>query len=105
MLLRHWKSGWNELVHELNFDKQLKLMQAYIPELRKEHFFSETKTGVRSAVVSTQGEIIEDFLFDISPGKTQLHVRNAPSPAATACFAIAKEIVEKAQKSLLDFPK
>ena len=93
-----------ELYHEVFFNAQLSQMQKYIPELTKEHFETKTEAGVRAGVVTPQGELIHDFLFATNPNKNQLHVRNAPSPAATSCFAIAEEICTKADAELPGFP-
>ncbi len=39
------------------------------------------------------GSIVEDFV--LTPGPAALHVLNAPSPAATAAFAIGDRIAEE----------
>lgn len=48
-------------------------------------------SGVRAQVMRINGSLEEDFQF--VRGKNILHVINAPSPAATASFAIAEYIV------------
>lgn len=78
-------------------------MQKYIPELTKGHFENSTQSGVRAQVVTPSGEMVHDFLFTTNAQKNQLHVRNAPSPAATSCFAIADEIYEKITNTFADF--
>lgn len=78
-------------------------MKKYIPELTKDHFEDFSTSGVRAMVVQPSGEMVNDFLFTVNEQKNQLHVRNAPSPAATSCFAIADEVYEKAVQSLNDF--
>jgi L-2-hydroxyglutarate oxidase len=48
-------------------------------------------SGVRAQCVSPAGELVDDFrLDDMEAGVT--HVINAPSPAATACLAIGREV-------------
>ena len=48
--------------------------------------------------MSVDGTLVDDFEFDTScPG--MLHVRNAPSPAATSSLAIADLVVERAVES------
>ena len=50
------------------------------------------------------GNLIEDFVFDSGNdeiGKRVLHVRNAPSPAATSSLAIAKMIADKIESQFL----
>jgi hypothetical protein len=49
--------------------------------------------GVRAQAVSRDGRLIDDFVFSEEEGI--LHVRNAPSPAATACLAIAEAIADR----------
>lgn len=48
-----------------------------------------------------KGNLIEDFVFDQGSGllgSRMLHVRNAPSPAATSSLAIAEMVVDKAKE-------
>ena len=46
------------------------------------------------------GSLVDDFVFGQGEGELgskMLHVRNAPSPAATSSLAIAEMIADKAQ--------
>jgi L-2-hydroxyglutarate oxidase len=52
-----------------------------------------SRSGVRAQAVDLNGNMVDDFKI-ISHNGT-LHVINAPSPAATACLAIADEIVAR----------
>ncbi len=47
--------------------------------------------GVRAQALRRNGELVDDFLIERAP--RQVHVLNAPSPAATAALEIAKHIV------------
>lgn len=49
--------------------------------------------GVRAQAVHRDGSLVDDFLIETRPG--QLHVLNAPSPAATSSLEIAKHLVEQ----------
>ena len=51
-------------------------------------------TGVRAQALHADGRLADDFLL----GGTArvLHVRNAPSPGATASLAIGRELAERA---------
>ena len=52
--------------------------------------------------MNLEGNLVEDFVFDTGDGvlgKHMLHVRNAPSPAATSSLAIAKMVIDKAENS------
>ena len=58
-------------------------------------------SGVRAQALDRDGNLVDDFVFDISKnddvGERVLHVRNAPSPAATSALAIAEMIADKVQ--------
>jgi L-2-hydroxyglutarate oxidase len=45
------------------------------------------------------GEIVDDFQFETT--YNEIHVLNAPSPAATAGLAIGDEIVKRAEKTFM----
>jgi len=51
-------------------------------------------SGVRAQAIRRDGRIEDDFVFVRDPGA--LHVLNAPSPAATAAFAIAERVADAA---------
>jgi 2-hydroxyglutarate dehydrogenase len=51
--------------------------------------------------VTEDGSMVDDFVFDSGTGtlgQRLLHVRNAPSPAATSSLAIAKMVADKAKE-------
>ena len=55
--------------------------------------------GVRAQALDSEGNLVDDFVFDGGVGDLggrMLHVRNAPSPAATSSLAIAKMVADKA---------
>jgi (S)-2-hydroxyglutarate dehydrogenase len=47
---------------------------------------------VRAQALTAAGEMVDDFVIDRQEGV--LHVRNAPSPAATSSLQIGKYIVD-----------
>jgi len=49
------------------------------------------RAGVRAQAIDYDGNMIDDF--KIMKHNGNIHVLNAPSPAATSCLAIADEIV------------
>ena len=55
------------------------------------------RSGVRAMALSHKGEVIDDF--KIMKNEKNIHVLNAPSPAATACLSIADEIVKYTSES------
>jgi len=52
--------------------------------------------GVRAIALQRNGEILDDFRIERT--ENQVHVLNAPSPAATAGLAIGDEIVNHLSK-------
>jgi L-2-hydroxyglutarate oxidase LhgO len=65
----------------------------FVPELRADDAIPGP-TGVRAQCLSRDGTLLDDFVFSAS-GSRVLHVRNAPSPAATSALAIAREVVDR----------
>jgi (S)-2-hydroxyglutarate dehydrogenase len=67
----------------------------YVPELRAEDF-EPAFAGVRAQAVSRDGRLVDDFLLSTTP--RAIHVRNAPSPAATSSLALAELIADAADQ-------
>jgi len=72
----------------------LKELQKMLPTLEMDDIV-EGRSGVRAMALANDGEVIDDF--KIIKNKKNIHVLNAPSPAATACLAIGKQIMEEAK--------
>ena len=90
LFINHWKFGLNE--YKRSFSKRLFLrdLQKLVPSL-KLNDLEKGKSGVRAMALGQDGDVIDDF--KIIKNKKNIHVLNAPSPAATACLAIADNIV------------
>jgi L-2-hydroxyglutarate oxidase len=67
-------------------------LQRLVPEIQPEDL-APGGAGVRAQAMTADGSLVEDFHFVEGPG--ELHVVNAPSPAATASLAIGEEIAER----------
>lgn len=63
-----------------------------LPDLR-EGDLVPSFAGVRAQALDRRGALLDDFAFEAQA--RVLHVRNAPSPAATSSLAIASEIVDR----------
>ena len=87
---KFWRKGLHE--YKRAFFKRLfvKELQKMMPKLLKDDLI-ETKSGIRAQAINKSGEMIDDFKIVNKNGS--IHVLNAPSPAATACLAIADEII------------
>lgn len=79
---------WNSIVKR----GYLRRVRRYCPELTVGDLLPEP-AGIRAQAVLSDGTMVEDFLFRSTP--RQLHVINAPSPAATSAMPIAQEICDR----------
>ena len=68
----------------------------YVPELRLRDV-EPAFAGVRAQALARDGRLVDDFVF--SATERALHVRNAPSPAATSSLAIARHVADHAQRA------
>ena len=94
LFINHWQFGLNEYKRAFSKSLFLKELQKMMPTLKMEDIV-EGRSGVRAMALGSDGEVIDDF--KIIKNKKNIHVLNAPSPAATACFAIGKQIMEEAK--------
>ena len=62
-------------------------MQAYIPEVTGDDVVFGP-SGVRAQALAADGSLVDDF--SILNSRNIIHVRNAPSPAATSSLAIGE---------------
>ncbi|GAC1427181.1 MAG: L-2-hydroxyglutarate oxidase [Candidatus Velthaea sp.] len=92
---KYWQIGAGEMYRDLVRSAYVKALQRYIPELQPEDCLPGP-AGVRAQAMSADGSLVDDFVFDGAEGI--VHVRNAPSPAATSSMAIGKYIADDAQQ-------
>ena len=94
LFINHWKFGVNEYKRAFSKSLFLKELQKMMPSLKMDDIV-DGRSGVRAMALGSNGEVIDDF--KIIKNKKNIHVLNAPSPAATACLAIGKQIMEEAK--------
>jgi len=89
LFFKHWRKGIDE--YKRAFSKQLfvKELQKMMPSLKASEV-TPARSGVRAQAIDFDGNMVDDF--KIVENENSIHVINAPSPAATACLAIADEI-------------
>ena len=92
LLWAHFGTAVHELKNGLFKQGYLKEVQKYSPGLTVADL-QAYPPGIRAQAVSAQGRLVDDFLFHRT-GHC-LVVCNAPSPAATSCFPIARHIVDQ----------
>lgn len=96
MMARWWRVGALEARHAALRGSFVRAAARYVPELEAEDV-EPAFTGVRAQALGRDGRLIDDFVF--SRTARALHVRNAPSPAATASLAIARHLADQAERS------
>ena len=96
MTARYWKMGMQELHRSLSKGAFVRSLQRLVPDINESHL-ARGGAGVRAQEVERNGLLADDF--HITETQNAIHVRNAPSPGATASLAIGKGIVAIAAKS------
>ena len=82
----------NEILDTIFKTRYRKKIEAFIGPLSNNEL-EIVEPGIRAQLLTSTGELIDDFKIEQSGRVTFL--LNAPSPAATSCFAIANDIVNK----------
>jgi L-2-hydroxyglutarate oxidase len=90
---RHLRTGIAEMWRDWFKPAFLGELRRYLPELRGEQLVFGP-SGVRAQALDRDGRLVDDF--SLGGSRRVLHVRNAPSPAATASLAIGRVLVETA---------
>ena len=90
---RYLWTGLAEIWRDISKGAFLRQVQRYLPELRSEQLVFGP-SGVRAQALRRDGTLLDDF--DLAGSERILHVRNAPSPGATASLAIGRVLAERA---------
>ncbi len=95
-----WRMAWRwrryalrELGYAFSRRAYAREARTLVAELRDDDL-EPAFAGIRAQALGRDGALLDDFAFSGDGGA--LHVRNAPSPAATASLAIASEIADRA---------
>ena len=92
MARRWWRTGMSELRRAGSRRAFAREAARYVPELEP-HDLRHGFAGIRAQALGRDGTLVDDFV--ISQTERALHVRNAPSPAATSALALARLIVDR----------
>ena len=92
MARTHWRAGLTEIRHALRPAALVREAKRFVPELEPSDFVPGP-SGIRAQALGRDGSLVDDFV--ISRTGAQVHVRNAPSPAATSSLAIARLIADE----------
>jgi (S)-2-hydroxyglutarate dehydrogenase len=89
---RHLRYGLTELSRSLSRRRFAASVARLVPEITADDLVP-AGAGVRAQAIMPNGDLVDDFLI-VHHGR-QVHVLNAPSPAATSSFEIASHIVSR----------
>jgi (S)-2-hydroxyglutarate dehydrogenase len=91
---RFWRNGLTELRHAASKRTFVAELRRFVPELSAGDVLPGP-SGVRAQALDRDGRLVDDFV--VHRTERALHVRNAPSPAATSSLALARLIVDEAE--------
>lgn len=97
MARRWWRTGATEIRSAASRRTFARAATDYVPELEPGDF-SPYFAGIRAQAVGRDGALVDDFV--IHETRHALHVRNAPSPAATSALAIAEMLGARARAAM-----
>jgi (S)-2-hydroxyglutarate dehydrogenase len=97
MAARWWRTGLQEMHLAASREAFARHAALYVPGLQGKDM-EPGLAGIRAQAVARDGKLVDDFVLSTTP--RAVHVRNAPSPAATSSLALAERIVDTAEQEL-----
>lgn len=88
-----WRTGLSEMAMASSRALFVAKCARYVPAIGSMRLEPRALRGIRAQAVSRDGRLVDDFAISQTPGT--IHVRNAPSPAATSSLALATRIVDQ----------
>jgi L-2-hydroxyglutarate oxidase LhgO len=93
---KYWRMGWEEMVRDYSKGAFLRSLQRYVPRLTAADLLPGP-SGVRAQALGPDGQLVDDFVVNVQEDQG-VHIRNAPSPAATSSLAIGRLVADKADE-------
>jgi (S)-2-hydroxyglutarate dehydrogenase len=94
LLRHHWRTAVGELGPAASRKAFVGELRRFVPELRAADV-RPGPAGVRAQAVARDGSLVDDFV--VHRTERAVHVRNAPSPAATSSLALGRLIADEAE--------
>lgn len=92
---KHYKQGLEEYKRAFSKRRFLNALKKLIPSLTMDDI-QPARSGVRAQALQSDGTMVDDF--KIERVGNNIHVLNAPSPAATSSLSIADQICQMLQE-------
>jgi L-2-hydroxyglutarate oxidase len=89
---RYLRTGVDEVARSLSKRRFAAGLARLVPAIRSEDLV-RAQAGVRAQALLPDGSLVDDFLIETA--RNQVHVLNAPSPAATGSLEIAKHVADE----------
>ncbi|HVY78161.1 MAG TPA: L-2-hydroxyglutarate oxidase [Solirubrobacterales bacterium] len=94
---RHWRAGLRELHHATSRRAFVSEAARMVPALRGART-TAAPAGIRAQALAHDGTLVDDFV--VHRTERAVHIRNAPSPAATSSLPLARLIAAEAEGSI-----
>lgn len=94
---RYWRTGISEVARSVSERRFLASLRELVPDL-PDGCLRPSHAGVRAQALHRDGRLVDDFYYE--RGIRQVHVLNAPSPAATASLEIGRRIADEVEADL-----
>jgi (S)-2-hydroxyglutarate dehydrogenase len=92
LMAKHWRAGLKELHHAASRRAFVAEAARFVPALKGVRALPGP-AGIRAQALGRDGKLVDDFV--VHRTERAIHVRNAPSPAATSSLALARLIADE----------
>jgi len=93
---KHWRAALSEAHHAASRRSFVAEAARFVPELRGVKA-KPGPAGIRAQALGRDGKLVDDFV--VHRTERAIHVRNAPSPAATSSLALARLIADELESA------
>lgn len=93
----HWRPGIDEVLRSFSRRRFAHSLSRLVPAIHEDDLIP-APSGVRAQALDPDGTLVDDFLIEAAPN--QVHVLNAPSPAATAALEIARHVADRLAETI-----
>ncbi len=90
---KYWRTGFDEMVRDWSKQLFVAAVQRFVPGITADGVIAGP-AGIRAQALNPDGSLVDDFVFH-QDGPI-VHVRNAPSPAATSSLMIGEMVADMA---------
>ena len=92
LMAKHWRAGLQEMHHAASHRSFVAEAARMVPALKGARV-KAGPAGIRAQALARDGKLVDDFV--VHRTERAIHVRNAPSPAATSSLALARLIADE----------